>query len=116
MGHKILGFDAYNLNFWGLMIFTLIEVVAVGLTFGEEPLVSHNMVVFILVSIGVVKFIGIAAIFMHLWGDADSSVLTATALFPAFFIIVMVLYIGLTHPGAADQLPEWCRPGYYYGN
>jgi hypothetical protein len=36
-----------------------------------------------------------------------------TALFPAFFIIIMVLFIGLTHPDAATGLPDWCRPGNY---
>ncbi|GIS48263.1 MAG: hypothetical protein Ct9H90mP21_1700 [Methanobacteriota archaeon] len=42
----------------------------------------------------------IAAIFMHLYGDEDSGILTMTALFPAFFIIIMVLFVGLTHPDA----------------
>jgi hypothetical protein len=67
----------------------------------------------ILVAIGLPKFIMIAAIFMHLWGDEDSKILTLTALFPAFFIIVMILFIGLTHPEATTGLPEWCRPGFY---
>ena len=48
----------------------------------------------------------IAAIFMHLWGDEDSKILTLTALFPSFFIIVMILFIGLTHPEATTGLPE----------
>ena len=64
-------------------------------------------------SVGIVKGVGIAAIFMHLQGDDDSRVLTATALFPVFFIVGMVLFIGLTHPDAADTLPAWCRPGFY---
>ena len=50
---------------------------------------------------------------MHLWGDKDSKILTLTALFPAFFIVIMVLFIGLTHPEASIGLPDWCRPGYY---
>ena len=95
------------------MIFTAIEVVAVALTFSMKGTVSMDVVVFILVSVGIVKGVGIAAIFMHLQGDPDSRVLTATALFPVFFIVVMVLFIGLTHPGAADTLPDWCRPGFY---
>jgi hypothetical protein len=53
----------------------------------------------------------IAGIFMHLYGDPDSGILTMTALFPAFFIIIMILFIGLTHPDAASGLPAWCRPG-----
>ncbi len=98
--HTILGFDRYAFNFWVLMIFTAIEVVAVALTFSMKGTVSMDVVVFILVSVGIVKGVGIAAIFMHLQGDPDSRVLTATALFPVFFIVVMVLFIGLTHPGA----------------
>jgi len=111
--HTIFGFDRYKFNFWVLMIFTAIEVVAVALTFSMRDAVSMGTVVFILVAVGIVKGIGIAAIFMHLQGDPDSRVLTATALFPVFFIIVMVLFIGLTHPDAADTLPAWCRPGFY---
>ena len=111
--HTIFGFDRYKFNFWVLMIFTAIEVVAVALTFSMRDAVSMGTVVFILVAVGVVKGVGIAAIFMHLQGDPDSRVLTATALFPVFFIVVMVLFIGLTHPDAADTLPVWCRPGFY---
>ena len=111
--HTIFGFDRYKFNFWVLMIFTAIEVVAVALTFSMRDAVSMGTVVFILVAVGIVKGVGIAAIFMHLQGDPDSRVLTATALFPVFFIIVMVLFIGLTHPDAADTLPAWCRPGFY---
>ena len=48
---------------------------------------------------------------MHLYGDPDSGILTMTALFPAFFILIMILFIGLTHPDAASGLPAWCRPG-----
>ncbi|MGY8716054.1 MAG: cytochrome C oxidase subunit IV family protein [Candidatus Poseidoniales archaeon] len=105
--HLIFGKDIYWVNFLGLMILTAIEVVAVGSEF------SQSMTLFILVGIAIPKFIMIAAIFMHLWGDKDSKILTLTALFPAFFIIVMVLFIGLTHPDATTGLPEWCRPGYY---
>ena len=111
--HTILGFDRYSFNFWILMIFTAIEVVAVALTFSRRDAVSMGTVVGILVAVGIVKGVGIAAIFMHLQGDEDSRVLTATALFPVFFIVVMVLFIGLTHPDAADTLPDWCRPGFY---
>ncbi|MBT3641446.1 MAG: cytochrome C oxidase subunit IV family protein [Euryarchaeota archaeon] len=105
--HKIFGQDIYWANFIGLMVLTAIEVVAVGSEF------SKAMTLFILVGIAIPKFIMIAAIFMHLWGDKDSKILTLTALFPTFFIIVMVLFIGLTHPEATTGLPEWCRPGYY---
>ena len=96
--------DPYWMNFWGLMILTAIEVAAVGVELGDTITMS------ILVGIAIPKFIMIAAIFMHLYGDADSKILTMTALFPAFFIIVMVFFIGLTSPGAATELPAWCRP------
>ncbi len=102
--YTILGRDPYWMNFWGLMILTLIEVVAVGVEISDAITMS------ILVGIAVPKFIMIAAIFMHLYGDADSKILTMTALFPAFFIIVMIFFIGLTSPGATTELPAWCRP------
>ena len=104
----ILGkYDLYWANFIGLIVLTAIEVAAVGLEFSE------TVTLFILVGIAIPKFIMIAAIFMHLWGDKDSKILTLTALFPAFFIVIMVLFIGLTHPEASIGLPDWCRPGYY---
>ena len=106
--HLLFGkFDLYWANFIGLIVLTAIEVAAVGLDFSE------TITLFILVGIAIPKFIMIAAIFMHLWGDKDSKILTLTALFPAFFIVIMVLFIGLTHPEAAIGLPDWCRPGYY---
>ena len=106
--HLILGkFDLYWANFIGLIVLTAIEVAAVGLDLSEA------MTLFILVGIAIPKFIMIPAIFMHLWGDKDSKILTLTALFPAFFIVIMILFIGLTHPEASVGLPDWCRPGYY---
>ena len=106
--HLLFGkFDLYWANFIGLIVLTAIEVAAVGLDFSE------TITLFILVGIAIPKFIMIAAIFMHLWGDKDSKILTLTALFPAFFIVIMILFIGLTHPEAAIGLPDWCRPGYY---
>ncbi|HJM66425.1 MAG TPA: cytochrome C oxidase subunit IV family protein [Candidatus Thalassarchaeaceae archaeon] len=102
--YKILGKDPYWMNFYGLMILTVLEVGAVGIELSDSVTMS------ILIGIAIPKFIMIAAIFMHLYGDADSKILTMTALFPAFFIIVMVFFIGLTSPGAATELPAWCRP------
>ena len=103
-GYTILGRDPYWMNFWGLMILTAIEVFAVGVE------ISKAITMSILIGIAIPKFIMIAAIFMHLYGDADSKILTMTALFPAFFIIVIVFFIGLTSPGAPTELPAWCRP------
>ena len=117
MAHKILGFDAYWLNFYGLMILTLIEVLAVGADLSSTAeglgMTERQITLWILTIIAVPKFVMIAAIFMHLYGDADSAILTITALFPAFFIIIMILFVGLTHPEAATGLPDWCRPGNY---
>ena len=112
--YTIMGRDPYWMNFYGLMILTLIEVAAVGFELPEEPIfIFSNYTLMILVVIGIPKFIMIAMIFMHLYGSRDSGILTVTALFPAFFIIIMVLFIGLTHPEATTGLPAWCRPGNY---
>ncbi|MFL2974957.1 MAG: cytochrome C oxidase subunit IV family protein [Candidatus Thalassarchaeaceae archaeon] len=115
--YKIMGQDPYWMNFYGLMILTLIEVLAVGADLGPvaDSLGTEEKVVtlWILTIIAIPKFIMIAAIFMHLYGDEDSGVLTMTALFPAFFILIMVLFVGLTHPDAPSSLPDWCRPGNY---
>ncbi|MBE45354.1 MAG: hypothetical protein CMB02_01675 [Euryarchaeota archaeon] len=115
--YKILGQDPYWMNFYGLMILTLIEVLAVGADLNgvAESLGTEEKVItlWILTIIAIPKFIMIAAIFMHLYGDEDSGILTLTALFPAFFILIMVLFVGLTHPDAASGLPDWCRPGSY---
>ena len=115
--YKIFGQDPYWMNFHGLMILTLIEVAAVGLDlteFAESYDTTEKVVtLWILTIIAIPKFIMIAAIFMHLYGDEDSGILTMTALFPAFFIIIMVLFVGLPHPDAASGLPDWCRPGNY---
>ena len=117
--YKIFGQDPYWMNFFGLMFLTLIEVAAVGLNL--QPTAESlggdwdekKLTWTILWAIGIPKFIMIAAIFMHLYGDKDSKILTLTALFPAFFIIIMVLFVGLTHPDAVTGLPDWCRPGTY---
>ena len=105
--YKIMGQDPYWMNFFGLIVLTVIEVAAVGVE------LSSTVTLTILTVIAIPMFLMIAAIFMHLYGDADSGILTLTALFPAFFIIIMVLFVGLTHPDAATGLPEWCRPGNY---
>ncbi len=102
-----LGQDAYWMNFFGLMALTVIEVGAVGLD------LSRTTTLTVLTVVAIPKFIMIMGIFMHLWGSKDSSILTLTALFPAFFIIIMVLFVGLTHPDATTGLPDWCRPGNY---
>ena len=115
--YKIMGQDPYWMNFYGLMILTLIEVLAVGAdlnSFAESMGTEEKVItLWILTIIAIPKFIMIAAIFMLLYGDEDSGILTITALFPAFFILIMVLFVGLTHPDAPSSLPDWCRPGNY---
>ncbi len=117
MSNKILGRDAYWMNFYGLMVLTLIEVAAVGADLGSTAegigMTERQLTLWILTVIAIPKFIMIAAIFMHLWGENDSGIMTLTALFPTFFIIIMVLFIGLTHPDSVTGLPDWCRPGTY---
>lgn len=107
----MIGKDVYYVNFWMLMIFTVIEVGAVFLpTIGIE--VSRNMTWFILISVGIVKAYGIAAYFMHLRGDPF--IYTRTALFPVLFVVLMLWGIGLSNPGAVDGLPAWCTPNWDY--
>ena len=81
----VFGMDLYWLNFYGLMILTLIEVLAVGANLDPvaESLGTEEKVItlWILTIIAIPKFIMIAAIFMHLYGDEDSGILTMTALF-----------------------------------
>ena len=117
MSNKIGPFDAYWLNFAGLMILTIVEVAAVGSDLSgiavDYDTTERAITLWILTIIAIPKFMMIAAIFMHLWGEEDSGIMTLTALFPAFFIIVMILFIGLTHPEATTVLPAWCRPGTY---
>ncbi len=105
--YKIFGKDPYWMNFYGLLILTVIEVGAVGIDLSKTTTLT------ILTVIAIPKFMMIAGIFMHLYGDDDSGILTMTALFPAFFILIMILFIGLTHPDSASGLPDWCRPGNY---
>ena len=72
--HLFLGkYDIYWANFIGLIVLTAIEVAAVGLEFSE------TITLFILVGIAIPRFVMIAAIFMHLWGDKDSRILTLDA-------------------------------------
>ena len=93
--------DVYFLNFVVLIIFTVIEVGAVAV---KMPTTATALV---LISVGIIKGVGIAALFMHLKDDPNS--LTLTALFPVFFIIVLFIGIGFTSPAATSTLPAWCR-------
>ena len=107
MGHKILGRDAYNVNFAMLMIMTAVEVGAVAAS--VQGAIVEEMVILILVTIGAIKFLGIAFVFMHLRFEEDSNILTLTALFPGVFILMMIVFIAITTPGAPASLPAVCR-------
>ena len=100
MSKTIMGRDAYWMNFFGLMLLTLIEVAAVGANLGptavDFDMTERQLTLWILTIIAIPKFMMIAAIFMHLWGEGDSGILTLTALFPAFFIIVMIPVSGFS--------------------
>ena len=100
------GQDVYFWNFIFLMVFTAIEVGAVYLG------LNYGWTVFALVSVGIVKFFGIAAFFMHLKGDPF--IYTRTALFPVLFVALMMWGIGLSNPDGIDSLPAWCTPNWDY--
>ena len=65
--YTILGKDPYWMNFIGLMVLTLIEVVAVGFHLPDERIfIFSNYTLMILTVVAIPKFIMIALIFMHL--------------------------------------------------
>jgi hypothetical protein len=45
---------------------------------------------------------------MHLRGDPV--IITRTAIFPFFFVVLMLWGIGLTNPAGVEDLPNWCTP------
>ncbi len=94
--------DIYNFNFIMLMVFTVIEVGAVYLEFEKYTTWV------ILIGVGIVKAFGIAGWFMHLRGDPF--IFTKTAIFPLFFVALMIYGIGLSNPGGVDDFPSWCLP------
>ncbi|MAS62393.1 MAG: hypothetical protein CMA34_01755 [Euryarchaeota archaeon] len=100
--HEKTGQDVYFWNFIFLMVFTAIEVGAVYLS------LTYGWTVFALVSVGVVKFFGIAAFFMHLWDDERE--LTYTFAFPFIFVIILFIGIAFTNPEGVIGLPAWCSP------
>ena len=69
MSKIIMGKDAYWMNFFGLMLLTLIEVAAVGANLGPTAegfdMTERQLTLWILTIIAIPKFMMIAAIFMH---------------------------------------------------
>jgi len=98
------GKDVYFWNFVFLMIFTVVEVGAVYLS------ISYGATLFALVSVGIVKFFGIAAFFMHLWDDERE--LTYTFVCPFIFVAILFIGIAFTNPDSVVGLPAWCSPEF----
>ena len=61
-----------------------------------------------MIKVGIVKFFGIAAFFMHLWDDERE--LTYTFAFPFIFVIILFIGIAFTNPEGVIGLPAWCSP------
>ena len=102
--HDKTGQDIYFWNFAVLMLFTVFEVGAV------YTAISYNITIFVLISVGIVKFFGIAAFFMHLWNDEKE--LTFSFMFPFIFALILVVGVGLTSPDGVAGLPSWCSPNW----
>lgn len=86
--------------FGWLVFFTIIEVMAILQEF------SFNVTMFILFSIAFVKVWFIASFFMHLRWDPPLAHRTASV--PIFFLMVLFVAIGLTTPGATDDIRTLC--------
>ena len=83
-----------------LVFFTILEVMAILQEF------TFEMTMVILFGIAAVKVWFIGSFFMHMvW---DPPLVNRTAAVPVFFLIVMFLAIGLTSPGAVDDLRTIC--------
>ena len=83
-----------------LVFFTILEVMAILQEFAFE------VTMVILFGIAAVKVWFIGSFFMHMvW---DPPLVHRTAAVPVFFLIVMFLAIGLTSPGAGDDLRTIC--------
>ena len=86
--------------FGWLVFFTIIEVMAILQEF------SFTVTMFILFSIAFVKVWFIASFFMHLRWDPPLAYRTASV--PIFFLMVLFVAIGLTTPGATDDIRTLC--------
>tara|TARA_Y100000758_G_scaffold110194_1_gene77155 strand:+ start:838 stop:1221 length:384 start_codon:yes stop_codon:yes gene_type:complete len=106
------GKDIYFWNFIALMVLTVIEVAAVYIDWVkvfDTTLENAKLLTWaILIGVGLIKVYGIAGFFMHLKGDPF--IYTKTAVFPLFFVMLMLYGIGLSNPGGVDELPSWCLP------
>ena len=83
-----------------LVFFTILEVMAILQEFSFEVTMA------ILFGIAAVKVWFIGSFFMHMiW---DPPLVSRTAAVPVFFLTVLFLAIGLTSPGAVDDLRTIC--------
>ena len=93
--------DAFVKIFAWLVFWTILEVLAIVQEFDSFIL---NMI--ILFGIAVIKCWFICSFFMHMkW---DPPLVNYTASVPLFFLLVLFLAIGLTTPGAVDDLATIC--------
>tara|TARA_B110000014_G_scaffold264194_1_gene264006 strand:+ start:2967 stop:3335 length:369 start_codon:yes stop_codon:yes gene_type:complete len=92
--------DGFWRIFAWLVFFTIIEVLAILQEF------SFWATMAILFGIAAIKVWFIGSFFMHMaW---DPPLVNHTAAVPVFFLIVLFLAIGLTTPGAVDDLATIC--------
>jgi len=92
--------DGFWRIFAWLVFFTIVEVLAILQEF------SFWVTMAILFGIAAIKVWFIGSFFMHMtW---DPPLVKHTAAVPVFFLIVLFLAIGLTTPGAADDLATIC--------
>ena len=100
-GHTENPIEAFVKIFAWLVFWTILEVLAIVQEFESFVL---NMI--ILFGIAVIKCWFICSFFMHMkW---DPPLVNYTASVPLFFLLVLFLAIGLTTPGAVDDLATIC--------
>ena len=99
-GHTENHIEGFLKVFSWLVFWTLLEVGAILQDF------SFLVTMFILFGIAAIKCWFIGSFFMHMtW---DPPLVTRTAAVPIFFMAVLFLAIGLTSPGAVEDLRSVC--------
>ena len=100
LGHTDNPINGFMKVFAWLVFWTLLEVGAILSEF------SFWITMGILFGIAAIKCWFIGSFFMHMtW---DPPLVNRTAAVPVFFLIVLFLAIGLTQPGAVDDLATIC--------
>ena len=99
-GHTDNPIEGFIKVFAWLVFWTLLEVGAILQEF------SFGITMVILFGIAAIKCWFIGSFFMHMtW---DPPLVNRTAAVPVFFLAVLFLAIGLTSPGAVDDLATIC--------